>query len=138
MQCRRPWSNSWVGKILWKRDRLLTPVFLRFPCDSAGKESTCNAGNLGLIPWLGRYFGEEKGSPLNYSGLENSMDCIIMYLPLIMSILLCNNIVKPLHVKCHGEIGEYSKCEGVGIDYVPGSMMAQMVKNLPAMQKTQV
>ena len=46
-QCRRPWLNSWVRKILWKRDRLPTPVFLGFPGGSEGKESTCNAGDLG-------------------------------------------------------------------------------------------
>ena len=45
-----------------------------FPCGSAGKESTCNAGDLGSIPGLGRSSGEGKGYPLQYSGLENSMD----------------------------------------------------------------
>ena len=50
------------------------PVFLDFPCGSAGKESTFNAGDLGLIPSLGRSPGEPKGYPLQYSGLENSMD----------------------------------------------------------------
>ena len=44
---------------------------------SAGKESACNAGHLGSIPGLERYPGEGKGSPLQYSGLENSMDCIV-------------------------------------------------------------
>ena len=39
-----------------------------------GKESACNAGDLGSIPGLGRSPGEEKGFPLQYSGLENSMD----------------------------------------------------------------
>ena len=48
-----------------------------FSCDSAGKESTCNSGDLGLIPGLGRCLGEGKGYPLQYSGLENSMDCIV-------------------------------------------------------------
>ena len=48
-----------------------------FPCDSDGKESACNAGDLGLIPGLGRSPGEGKGYPLLYSGLENSMDCIV-------------------------------------------------------------
>ena len=43
---------------------------------SAGKESACNAGHLGLIPGLGRSPGEVNGYPLQYSGLENSMDCI--------------------------------------------------------------
>ena len=47
---------------------------LGFPCGSAGKESACNAGDLGLIPGLGRSPGEGKGYPLQYSGLENSMD----------------------------------------------------------------
>ena len=45
-----------------------------FPCGSAGKESACNVGVLGLIPGLGRPPGEGKGYPLQYSGLENSMD----------------------------------------------------------------
>ena len=45
-----------------------------FPDSSAGKESACNAGDLGLIPGLRRSPGEGKGYPLQYSGLENSMD----------------------------------------------------------------
>ena len=49
---------------------------LGFPCGSAGKASACNAGDLGVIPGLGRSPGEGKGYPLQYSGLENSMDCI--------------------------------------------------------------
>ena len=49
-----------------------------FPCGSAGKQSSCNVGDLGLIPGLGRSPGERKGYPLQYSGLENSMDCIVM------------------------------------------------------------
>ena len=56
----------------WRRDRLPTPVFLGFPCGSAGKESACNAGELGSILGLGRSPGEAKGYPLQYSGLENS------------------------------------------------------------------
>ena len=72
MQCRRSQFNSWVG-ICWRRDRLPTPVFLGFSCGSAGKESTCNAGDLGSIPGL-RRSPEGKGYPLQYSGLENSMD----------------------------------------------------------------
>ena len=50
-------------------------TLLDFPDGSADKESSCNAGNLGLIPGLGRSPGEGKGYPLQYSGLENSMDC---------------------------------------------------------------
>ena len=48
-----------------------------FPCCSAGKESACNGGDLGLIPGLGRRPEEGNGYPLQYSGMENSMDCII-------------------------------------------------------------
>ena len=48
-----------------------------FPGGSAGKESACNAGDLGLISRLGRSPGEGNGYPLQYSGLENSMDCIV-------------------------------------------------------------
>ena len=48
-----------------------------FPCGSAGKESAHNAGDLGLIPGLERSSREGQGYPLQYSGLENSMDCII-------------------------------------------------------------
>ena len=47
-----------------------------FPEGSAGKESACNAGDYGLIPGLGRSPGEGKGYPTQYSGLENSMDCV--------------------------------------------------------------
>ena len=68
---RRPWFDSWVGKICWRWDRLPTPIFLGFPGGSAGKESACNAGDLGLNPALGRSPGEGKGYPLQYSGLEN-------------------------------------------------------------------
>ena len=48
-----------------------------FPGGSAGKESACNVGDLDSIPGLGRSPGEGKGYPLHYSGLENSMDCIV-------------------------------------------------------------
>ena len=50
---------------------------LVFPCGSAGKESVCNAGDLGSIPGLGRSPEEGKGYLLQYSGLENSIDCIV-------------------------------------------------------------
>ena len=48
-----------------------------FPDSLVGKESAFNTGDLGSIPGLGRSLGEEKGYPLQYSGLENFMDCII-------------------------------------------------------------
>ena len=62
------------GRSNWRRDRLPTPVFLGFPCGSAGKESACNVGDLGSIPELGRSPGGGHGNPLQYSCLENPMD----------------------------------------------------------------
>ena len=55
--------KRWCGYVLW--------------LGSAGKESTCNVGDLGLIPGLGRSPGEGKGYSLQYFGLENSMDCTV-------------------------------------------------------------
>ena len=50
---------------------------LGLPSGSASKESICKARILGPIPGLGRSPGEGTGHPLQYSGLENSMDCIV-------------------------------------------------------------
>ena len=50
---------------------------LGFPGGSAGKESTCNAGDLCLIPGLGKSPAEGNGYPLQYSGLDNSVDCLV-------------------------------------------------------------
>ena len=69
--------SFWVGKIPWRRDKLPTPVFWCFPYGLAGEESTCNSGDLASIPGLGRSPREGKGYPLQYSGLENSMDCTV-------------------------------------------------------------
>ena len=52
--------------------RLPIPVLMGFPSGSDGKESACNAGDLGSIPGLGRYPGEGNGYAFKYSGLENS------------------------------------------------------------------
>ena len=71
------WVQSLCQGVPRRRDRLPIPVFLGFPDDSAGKEFSCNAGDLGLIPVLGRFPGEGNGYPLQYSGLENSMDYIV-------------------------------------------------------------
>ena len=72
-------QETLVRKIDWRRDSLPTLVFLGFPGGSAGKESACNAGDLDLIPGLRRYPREGSIYPLQYSGLENSMDwiCIV-------------------------------------------------------------
>ena len=77
------WFNkkytSFILCFLCGRYRIETAFIERgFPCGSAGKESTCNVGDLGSIPGLGRFPGEGKGYPLQYSGLENSEDSIFM------------------------------------------------------------
>ena len=66
--CQVKWMFAFMGFLDW---------FWGFPCGSAGQESTCSSGDLGLIPGLGRSSGEGKGYPLQYSGLENSMDSIV-------------------------------------------------------------
>ena len=65
------------GRSTGEGRRLPTPVFLGFPGGSAGKESACSAGDLGSVPGLGRSPGEGKGYPLQYSGLENSLDFVV-------------------------------------------------------------
>ena len=56
---------------------ILFLLLMGFPCVSAGKESACSAGYLGSVPGLGRYLGEGKNYPLQYSGLEKSMDYVV-------------------------------------------------------------
>ena len=72
-------ENLYQRRYRKKKPELFCLLYARvgFPCGSAGKESACNAGDLGLIPGLGRSPGEGKGYPLQYSGLENSMDYIV-------------------------------------------------------------
>ena len=67
-----------------------------FPDSSVGKESACNEGDLGLIPGLGRSPGEEKGYPLQYSGLENPMGCIVY------GVLKSQTKLSNFHVDTHG------------------------------------
>ena len=64
---------TFVGKVI----SLLFNMLSRLVIGSVGKESAYNAGDLGSVPGLGRSPGEGKGYPLQYSGLENSMDCIV-------------------------------------------------------------
>ena len=59
--------------MLYRKQELRQFSIMGFPGGSAGKESACNVGDLGLIPGLGRCPGEEKGYPLQYPGLENSV-----------------------------------------------------------------
>ena len=84
-----------------------------FPCGSAGKESACNAEDLGSISGLGRAPGEGKGYPLQYSGLENSMDCV---------------------AKSRTRLSDFTSLQMVK----RASLVAQLVKNPPAMTETWV
>ena len=70
-------NNSFHLYILLGRKDVMTLLKFGFPCGLTGKEFTCNAGDLDLIPGLGKYPGGVKGYPPQYSGLENSMDCIV-------------------------------------------------------------
>jgi len=69
-------SLSWVMFLYTEVFLLPTPVFLGIPGGSAGKESTCNPRDLSSIPGLGKSPGEGKSYPLQYSGLENSTNCV--------------------------------------------------------------
>ena len=68
-------AQQW--KIIKVYMKLPTMGYLGFPDSPVGKESACNVGELGSIPGLGRSPREGKDYPLQYSGLKNSMDCIV-------------------------------------------------------------
>ena len=76
-------NSLWSGHVIWMQkgcsvsDQDSCNPLMAIPCGSAGKESACRAGDLGSNPGLGRSPGEGKGYLLQYSGLENSMDCIV-------------------------------------------------------------
>ena len=82
VQCApmRPYATALSERLEYFPDERALPlvsiysVWSGFPCGSAGKESACNVGDLGSIAGLGRSPGEGKVYPLQYSGLENSMD----------------------------------------------------------------
>ena len=115
------------------------PSFLGFRGGSAVKESTCNLGDLNSIPELERSSGKGKGYPLQYSGLENSTDCIVhgiaksqtqlndfhfhfpSYLPSLLSFPLPSF---PLSFICL-----LKNMQALA------SLIAQLVKNPPVMQE---
>ena len=73
--------NNFISGLLEKQKGLSIAICLCIPTShsdsSVGKESTCNAGHPGSIPRLETSAREGIGYPLQYSGLENSMDCIV-------------------------------------------------------------
>ena len=84
---------------------------------SAGKESACKAGDRGSIPRLGRSPGGGKGYPLQHSGLENSVDCIVHGVSKSWTRL------SDFHSLTHSW-------------HIQASLIAQLVQNPPAMQET--
>ena len=68
---------SWREEKIQNGEKTVFLTSRNFPGGTGGKEYACNAVDLGLIPGLGRSPREGKGYPLQYSGLENSMDCIV-------------------------------------------------------------
>ena len=92
-----------------------------FPCSSVGKESACNAEDLGLIPGSGRFPGEGNDNPLQYSCLENPKDCSLPR----SSVHGVARVGHDLATKLPA-----------GSNWA--SLVAQLVKNLPTMQETWV
>ena len=74
-------QDNWVRSLGWEdpleKEKATHSSILGLPGGSAGKRSVCNAGDLGLIPRLGRSPGEGKAYPLQNTDLENSTDCIV-------------------------------------------------------------
>ena len=100
------------GEVSFNRE--FTPYW-GFPGSSAGKESASCAGDPGSIPGLGRYPGEGKGYPLQYSGLENSKDCIV-----------------------HGSQRVGHERLSLSLSPYRASLVALTVKNLPIMWQIEV
>ena len=94
----RPGFVPRVGTIPWRKERVPTPIFLGFPCGSAAKESACSAGDLGLIPGLGRerlptpvfWPGEFRGlySPWCRKELDTTKQLSLTSLTLVLWFLL--------------------------------------------------
>ena len=74
---RHDWMTGLNWNLLLRYHILINIVNVGFLCGWAGNESACNVGVLGSNPGLGRFPGEGKGYPLQYSGLENSMGCTV-------------------------------------------------------------
>ena len=66
-----------VIQVCFLGTNVLNYMYMAFPHGLAGKESACNAEVLGSIPGFGRSSGDGNIDPLQYSGLEKSMDCIV-------------------------------------------------------------
>ena len=115
------------------------------PCCSAGKESTCSAGELGSIPGLRRPPGEGKGYPLQYSGLKNSMDTVhwvtksqtwmsnLGFLDISVGKESACNTGEPSLIPGSGRSA--GEAIGYSLQYCWAFLIAHLVKNLPAVQE---
>ena len=177
--------KTWVLSFGWedprRRECLQTTVFLGFCGNSDSKKSTCNAGDLGMIPRLGRSPGRGHGNPLQYSCLENpygqrSLQSMGLQRVEHDSVAVCRLSLVSVKEGCfslwytgfslqwllllqgfpHSSVGKESTCnagdpgsipglgrsagEGIGypLQYSWASLVAQLVKNLPAMWETWV
>ena len=88
---------------------------MSFPGGSAGKEFAYNAGDLGSIPGLGRFPGEGNSYPLQYYGLENSMDCIAHGVAKSQTRLSNFHLGFP-----HSSVGKESASNARDLDSIPG------------------
>ena len=134
-QCRRPQFDSWVGKICWRRDRLPSPVFLGFPCGSAGKESACNAGDLGLIPGLGRFpwRRERLPTPMFWPGEFHGLYSLCGRKELDTTEQLWHFLLRSKHLF----MAAVTICSDSGAQKNKVChCVAQLVKNQPAMRET--
>ena len=103
-------------------------------------------GDLGLIPGLGRSPGEGKGYPLQYSGLENSMDCIVHGVAKSQTRCIANSnmLIGPLPILfCKVSVQIFCLFFLIFFFntyflFIRASLIAQLVKNPPAMQETLV
>ena len=118
-----------------EKNHMIISTVKGYPERSVGKECACNARDPSSIPGSGRSTGEGKGYPLQYSGLENFMDCTV------------HGVAKSWHNWLSLSIGkgkEFHKIQHsftiktlnkLGREGIWASLVAQLVKNLPAMQE---
>ena len=135
-ECRRPQFNSWVRKSHWKRDIPPTPVFLGFPCDSAGKESTCNAEDLSSIPGLGRFPWRREKLPIPvfwpgefhklygpWGGQESDMT---ERLSLLLCVCVCASVLN-----CFSRVGLLATPWTIAHSSVRGILQATILCRVP-------
>ena len=100
-----------------------TELDIGLPCGSAGEESICHVGDLGSIPGVGRSPGEGSGYPLQYSGLENSMDCMVC------GVTKSWTQLSEVHTHTHSPCPCIRKC-ALGSPFLPNLTHGQAAQDL--------